>query len=54
MTSAKKSGVGTAGIGIGLAIVEKINQALLLNLKMCSVVGTGAQFRFQVRLDSGK
>ena len=48
------SGIGTAGIGIGLSIVEKINQALQLNLKMSSVVGTGTQFRFQVRRDTRK
>lgn len=49
--SLQKGGVGTAGIGIGLSIVEKINQALLLNLTMISVVGTGTQFRFRVRRD---
>ncbi len=50
----QNSGVGTAGAGLGLSIVEKINQALVLNLQMSSVVGEGTQFRFRVPSVSGK
>ncbi len=44
----ESSGIGTAGAGLGLSIVEKINQALVLNLKMSSVIGKGTEFRFRV------
>jgi len=50
----ENSGIGTAGTGLGLSIVEKINQALVLNLKMSSVIGKGTEFRFRVLSVSGK
>ena len=35
-----------SGRGLGLSIVKKINQALLLNLQMSSITGKGTEFRF--------
>ena len=44
----EKSGIGTAGLGLGLSIVEKINKALDLNLKMESTPGSGTRFTFRL------
>jgi signal transduction histidine kinase len=44
----EKSGIGTAGLGLGLSIVEKINKALDLSLKMESTPGIGTRFTFHL------
>lgn len=44
----RNDGVAVDGVGLGLSIVEKINQALSLNLKMSSVPDQGTQFTFRV------
>ena len=44
----EKSGIGTAGLGLGLSIVEKINKALDLDLKMNSTPGMGTRFTFRL------
>lgn len=43
-------GVRSAGAGLGLSIVSKINQALELDLQMSSIVGQGTQFTFRLPL----
>jgi len=47
-------GAGSTGVGLGLSIVEKINQSLDLGLKMSSVPGKGTQFRFRLSIVSGE
>jgi signal transduction histidine kinase len=47
------NGVSSTGVGLGLSIVEKINQSLDLGLKMSSVPGKGTQFRFRIPIISG-
>ncbi|MCB1690990.1 MAG: CHASE domain-containing protein [Halioglobus sp.] len=44
----EQSGIGTAGLGLGLglSIVEKISQALELDLQMESTPGSGTRFSF--------
>jgi signal transduction histidine kinase len=44
----EKSGIGAAGLGLGLSIVEKINKALDLGLKMNSTPGMGTRFTFRL------
>jgi signal transduction histidine kinase len=44
----ENNGTGSAGRGLGLSIVDKINTALGLGLQMTSTLGKGTQFRFHV------
>ena len=45
--------IESAGVGLGLSIVAKINETLGLNLAMESQVGQGTRFRFSVPLAGG-
>ena len=44
----EKIGVASEGLGLGLSIVEKINQTLELGLKMRSIPGEGTRFSFRL------
>lgn len=46
----RQEGVQPQGAGLGLSIVEKINQALGLNLQMSSTPGAGTEFTFTLPL----
>ena len=45
-------GLHSTGVGLGLSIVEKISQALGLELHMSSAISKGTTLRFQIALVS--